>query len=369
MFTHFPLQVDSVDVSPLAATVAVGLSCLEGNTWDGQIKLLSLSDGREISSVYSGSGVKAIKFIQSGNFLAAARDDGSISLFSSDLSVEAICIEAHDTCVSSITPSPHHPSRLLSTSWDGSIKLWDLEKCMVTAEYPTVDIVSRAHFRRSTDTAFYEGDASSGNVFCSGGQDGFVRLWDQRMNLHQGCVGLYSHSVPISCVCWDISQNQDILAGTEDGQIIRFDLRIVDNEALGSSSICGRSLHALSFSDIHRGQVNKIQSIGRNMILSCSNDATAAFSASCYSGVPAADSSIESHQADFTVQKRLSYHTDYVSDMYVSDVSDGSQQDGYSHTLITGSWDKSVAVNYFSITQEVSEGRGERGLAVNCYRT
>ena len=166
------LQIDSVDVSSSGQRIIIGISALEGNTWDGGLKLLS-NEGVEICSKHSPAGISMVRFSGS-RLLLAARDDGTVVMYSSDKLEEMQVFEAHDDIASCVADDPHNESQFASCGWDGDIYLWDWR--LHASKQAPVTSYNHAHNGHINDLKFSPFDA---NTFCSVGRDGLLRLWDK----------------------------------------------------------------------------------------------------------------------------------------------------------------------------------------------
>lgn len=260
----FTDHVDSVDYSD--SQIAVGLSSLEGNIWDGGLQLLSFVTGEVVQTLKCNTGVTNVRFIgDEKSVLVAARDDGSISLHKTeDLSDAQTIPSAHDDCVSSICPDAFAPSLFITGGWDGAIKLWDLYSNDLLKPVLTLD---NAHHKAINDISVCRTGTGSSSLFSSVGQDGFLRLWDQRMGLQNGCVQIHNIMQAVSCVEWDSFEGNHLHIGTDAGQIGSYDIRQA-----------GQLWTTLQ--SIHKGRVRRIRSArsAAGVLFSAADDCTVAVS-------------------------------------------------------------------------------------------
>lgn len=224
----FSSPVESVDYCD--SFIAVGLSNLEGNTWDGELNLLRFTTGEVEQMVKFGTGVTRVRFIGKDSAIVVTRDDGSISLHKiNDLSDEFIIDEAHDDCVSAVAADAFANNMFMTAGWDGAIKLWDTESTNLLK--PVLQLED-AHQHHINDISISRNGSTAHNVFASVGQDGFLRLWDQRVGLKGGCSQIYCINQAVSCVEWDCHNEHQIFIGTDDGTVQSFDIRQNDGAQL-----------------------------------------------------------------------------------------------------------------------------------------
>jgi WD40 repeat protein len=230
---QFDYHADSLSISKDASTLAVGLSNLEGNIWDGGVKVISVETGVELASAHLRCGTNVVKFVSHENHansttassILAGRDDGLISFFEmSDSSslTELARFDGHDDIVASIALMSS-TSKFYSCGWEGNIILWDpLSGSPCTAP---LHLIRNAHFGHVNDITC--SGSSSECLLASGGDDGFLRLWDSRQSSTAGaaCSQLLPVKQPISCLYWDERHAHRIFAGTDSGKICGFDLR------------------------------------------------------------------------------------------------------------------------------------------------
>ncbi|KAJ1985752.1 mitotic spindle checkpoint protein Bub3 [Dimargaris cristalligena] len=88
--------------------------------------------------------------------------------------------------ISSLTFSPTQPDRLLVTSWDKTIRLYDVSQPVLLGQYETAAAVLDACFAGTSPKRIY-----------SGGLDPVVRGWDIETRTQ---VSLGTHEAPVKCV-------------------------------------------------------------------------------------------------------------------------------------------------------------------------
>jgi WD40 repeat protein len=356
MSSFFDKQIDAIDAC--GRLIAVGLSNLEGNCWDGAVKILGMDTGEEIGALTVNSGVSSVQWIPSNDgLLLCARDDGVISVCRMDSQLELISdIEAHESSISSLSCSLLSHSLVLSASWDSSIKLWDINRFSTGCdeESSCLASLSNAHYKQTNGAAFSVNDEF---MFCSCGQDGFLKIWDKRASFTTGCVTLFCNPQPLTCVAWDSLNSNRLFTGTESGSINYYDIR------MNISS-------PQSVSPCHKARVRKIKTLAfrnNNVVVSCADDCGIHFSmnsdqastvgASQHGRPPGLSPAVSGINSTGTVADslqvigRLTYHTDYVSDICIVPSSVEGNDDRH-YSIISGSWDKSVRVSCFTVDDQ-----------------
>ena len=131
-------------------------------------------------------------------------------------------LKAHSQCVSGVEWHPADASRVFTSSWDHSIKAWDLERqdCIQTLNGSKV-VTSFA--------------VSAGSLLAAGHPDGRLRVWDLRSSSTEEGVGA-TPAAPgkrvlagcgswISGVAWHPRRENVLAALTHDGLLRVWDLR------------------------------------------------------------------------------------------------------------------------------------------------
>ena len=249
-------QVDSVDLSLSQSTLVVGTSNLEGNFWDGALSLISVDSGEIINSRRLRSGVSLVRYAGADkNCIIAARDDGLIDMYSSELNVIQVFEGHDDSCISICGDNTSVESKFFSAGWDNCIHTWDWN-----SSTPTLPVYSiyDAHFGRLNGIA-----SDGGKLIGSVGSDGFLRLWDQRKPA-QSCVSLFDMGQSASCLSWVDSSDCFVAVGAEDGKVFSLDIRSNSKDSQQNLSCCA----------IHSARVEKLVSIPNRegVLLSVSDD-------------------------------------------------------------------------------------------------
>ena len=232
---HSKDYIDSIDIDRTRTKLILGLSSLAGNTWDGGLKLLS-TDGSDQISKYSPAGISTVRFSGS-NLILAARDDGTVAVYSAVDLHEIQVFNAHDDVVSCVADSPWNESHFGSCSWDGSIHMWDWQ-----SKAKPVSSYFSAHEGHINAIAFSPFDPQ---MIISVGWDGYARQWDKRANQSSGrSSSSFNMDQISSCVTYNSADANTFLVGTDAGDISVCDIR--------------RPTAIICTARIHKGRVRRI---------------------------------------------------------------------------------------------------------------
>ena len=117
-----------------------------------------------------GTAVPVASEFKNG-YLVIAEDDGHLSLINCERMYTVYRFKAHNNSIFDTKFRPNEHKQVLTASGDRSIVVWDLEN------EKAVQRIDCGHNRSIKAVDFYDS-----NVFVSGGRDGFLRLWDLRVD-------------------------------------------------------------------------------------------------------------------------------------------------------------------------------------------
>ena len=160
-------------------------------------------------------------FSPNGKWIAAASDDGIITLFETSNGITKFEIHKHRNRITAMAFSPD--SKWLATgSWDCTVRLWDVEAGRYLSKYEHSEIV--------TSLAF----SHDGKLLASGACDAKVILWSMEK---QECI----HQFPANKqMVYSVAFSHDgtrIAAGLFDGSIVIFTDKIALNSMQGRSGL------------------------------------------------------------------------------------------------------------------------------------
>ncbi|KAJ7383640.1 Methylosome protein 50 [Desmophyllum pertusum] len=208
-------HVDAIDIEE-DGTLAVASSALTGRTWNGSLWLFK--DRAKAPDVHycsagctTESGTTDIKWIDSRR-LVLGSDSGTVDIWCLSGSFQSLenmaTLTDHDNTVSSVSVDCIK-SKIVSGSWDRSIKLWDIEheKCIKSYKGHRDMVWSAVYSRTEQD------------LFVSVSQDGKVILWDARTPKLASKLTDSSHDSIPRCVDWSPLDNHLLAIGYEDGTV------------------------------------------------------------------------------------------------------------------------------------------------------
>jgi len=200
-------HVDSVSFSE-TGKLAVGVSNLTSQYWNGQIYLMSAETLKFSKSVPTATGNSEICWI--GDNVLAGTDSGCAYLWGFDKPEPLATFQEHDLEINSISSSPSSKSHFLTASSDTSIKLWDTNKISPVQSFTD-------HEAEVTGVRF----SPSGGLFGSTSRDKTLKIWDQREAKSTMSI---QHQTALLSLNWSANNNH-IMFGGEDGSFQVVDIR------------------------------------------------------------------------------------------------------------------------------------------------
>jgi WD40 repeat protein/transcriptional regulator with XRE-family HTH domain len=158
--------------------------------------------------------IVAVATSLNGTFWAAGSRRGEVWVWEAASQTLHRAWQAHTDNIYALAFSPDGRT-LASGSWDGAIKLWDMEGGALLWTNWSTDSIERLAF------------APDGHTLASGGDDATVRLWDAKLGAH--LQTLTGHSGPVYALAW--SPDGSLLAsGGFDMQIRLWEMQEVQPE-------------------------------------------------------------------------------------------------------------------------------------------
>src|SRR5262249_8736757 len=134
--------------------------------WDRVVKIWDAQTGRTVHSLRLNNTGWGVAFSRDGRRIAAASEDGGVTVWYVESGKEALTFRGHKTGVLSVAFSPDG-RRIASSGDDLTVKLWDAN----TAQEA---LTLRGH----TETIWQVAFNPKGNLLASASRDRTVRIWD-----------------------------------------------------------------------------------------------------------------------------------------------------------------------------------------------
>lgn len=177
---HAHTTLDSFDlgISANYATTSLDRSLLTAGGAEGRFRVWDRST-REIlldaNTLPSISTIRALAFSPDSASLFVGQVDRSITRWSLDQPGEKVAFPGHDEAVNSLE-FDHIASRLVSASWDGTIRFWPHDERRASAPM----VLLQAHNANVLSLAF----SPDGSLLASASSDNLVRLWEPDLGLN-----------------------------------------------------------------------------------------------------------------------------------------------------------------------------------------
>jgi WD40 repeat protein len=182
---------------------------------DRAVKMWDLSSGQEKLCMRDGrSWLHAVAYSPDGKWLASAGD--IIRLWDASNGKEVCNFKTGENAVVGLAFSPDC-KLLASASWDRSVSLLDLERCVMSRSFAHKDWVRSVAF------------SPDGKRLASAGQDSLVKLWDPLYNREPALV-IKGHSRGVLSVAFSPDGRRLASAG-EDGTVRIYDGGPIDRHS------------------------------------------------------------------------------------------------------------------------------------------
>lgn len=209
-------------------------------SWDGSINLLNsqdLSIFKKTPSGFHNEKISGLSWNNNDNQLVSGGNEGTINIWNVNennnnnnekdqngllLSSPIVSIkQAHND---RITKTLFHPinNLIISTSFDQTWKLWDLNKLSGQRDDLQCLVEQEGHSK-----PIFTGEIHpDSGLFMSGGLDGIVHIWDLRSG--RSIVTLQKHMAGVYCLDWSPNGYQ-FVTGSGDCSLKIWDLRKLEN--------------------------------------------------------------------------------------------------------------------------------------------
>jgi len=216
--TFIPKHIDCVDINEKGQLV-LAASNLAGNCWNGLSAVFNDPQfAPNIPHVDYGAlnetGCTNVEWFDE-NKIVLSTDAGTIELWELK---EAPVIDnvqvfsPHDDVCCSLNVNKY-TSQIISSSWDCTIKVWDLEVELAINNL-------RIHSDRVLDVLW---NPTISDVFASVSCDGYTLIHDNRAKEKPVSITSYTEETYPTSICW--LSEQDLCVGFENGEMITYDIR------------------------------------------------------------------------------------------------------------------------------------------------
>lgn len=222
-------HIDAVSPGPETLT-ACATSALTGDVWDGQLLLLDLTAGAPAApaaAVATSAGVSNVAWV-SADTLATGDDGGDVTLWQRAAAFDGrgfsltpvTTFGEHSQPITAVAPCLAAPTRLASTSLDGTAMVWTAG----VAGGPTASLEHLpAHSWCDVQVHSAAWLGTSAESVATGASDGVVRLWDLRA-ARPAASRFAPHSAAVLSLLPGAAESQ-LLAGAESGELLLLDTR------------------------------------------------------------------------------------------------------------------------------------------------
>lgn len=196
-----------MSLSPNGEQIALG-------SWDASITMWNIATGkRELYIDFENSSPYSLSFTPDGLYLVTGRLDKSLELYEPDSKKLVRNFVGHSDIVSSISFGPEK-YKMLSASWDGSARIWDVTTGILLQKFKTANVLHAAIF------------TPDGKKVITAGDDRIIRIWDvqsgktiKTLEGHQAQItslqitsdgkSLLSYSVDGVIKCWNLDKGTE----------------------------------------------------------------------------------------------------------------------------------------------------------------
>ncbi|RLV90555.1 U4/U6 small nuclear ribonucleoprotein PRP4 [Spathaspora sp. JA1] len=292
-------------------------------SWDGSISILNSQDLTTKTQAVSGSHLEKVggldwSFASNENLLISGANEGTINLWNITDTQDKIKpkLTIKDAHSSRITKTLFHPiisKYAISTSFDQTWKLWDLEtsKCLLEQEGHSKEV-------------FCGSIHPDGSLFASGGLDGVSHIWDLRSG--RSIARLQKHMQGIYSTDWS-PNGYHLATASGDCTVKIWDLRKLDRG--GDNELFSIPAHKKIVSEVRF--FNK-----RNCGNIVDQEQESTYSTGAFLATSSYDGLVNIWSSDNWIKvKTLEGHTEKVMSCDIN--GDGSQ-------IISSGWDRSIKI-------------------------
>lgn len=219
-------------------------------SWDGNVYLLDdqLNLKARLVPGYHDDKVSGLDWCD--DLIITGANEGTVNIWDTSAIEDSMMkpkstVKAHEA---RIPKTITHPDKqhFVTTSFDQTWKLWDLETCEEILQ-------QEGHLREVFSGSFHP----DGGILATGGLDALVKLWDLRSG--RVIKNLSSHIQGVYCMDWR-SNGYHLATGSGDSSIKIWDIRKLDNSQKELFSIPAHTklVSDLKFYNLNNQQISKL---------------------------------------------------------------------------------------------------------------
>ncbi|VGO18430.1 InlB B-repeat-containing protein [Pontiella sulfatireligans] len=221
----YPVQAHSNEVKMIAA--ADGAERVISGTWEGEVKVLDITDGSEVWSRDMGDYCLGVDITDDGSRVLVAMRYNGVELWDVDSNQLIRSIPAHaGDGIENVYFSPDE-TKFVTCGWDDTAKVWDVAtgQCEAT-------LISHAN---CVNCAVFSPD---GSIVYTGGKDSDVRMWDvatgtclktfNESSYTVTSIALAGDGTTLACsqvggpFVWDVSSGNLLYKMNSSGSVLQF---------------------------------------------------------------------------------------------------------------------------------------------------
>ena len=138
------------------------------SSWDATTVVWDTKTGKKVTTLdFNNSASYSTAFTPDGLYIVTARLGKTLDMWEPDSKTIIKSFVGHTDIISSVSFNPVNKNQMLTSSWDGTIRVWDIATGLMLKKFKGP--------QGAVHTAIYSSD---GKYIVSGGDDRIIRIWD-----------------------------------------------------------------------------------------------------------------------------------------------------------------------------------------------